>query len=62
MTYDGVHPNSKAYKIMADTLKKKIDISDGIYVLNIDGYIGESVCKEIEYAQLHGKEVVYHCK
>ena len=40
---------------------QKIDISDGIYVLNIDGYIGESVRKEIVYAQQHGKEVIYHC-
>ena len=39
----------------------KIDISDGIYVLNIGGYIGESVRKEIDYAQQHGKEVIYHC-
>ena len=38
----------------------KIDISDGIYVLNIDGYIGESVRKEIDYAEQHGKEVIYH--
>ena len=40
---------------------RKIDISDGIYVLNIDGYIGESVRKEIDYARQHGKEVIYHC-
>ena len=40
---------------------QKIDISDGIYVLNIDGYVGESVRKEIVYAQQHGKEVIYHC-
>lgn len=39
---------------------KKIDISDGIYVVNIDGYIGESVKKEIEYAKQHNKEVLYH--
>lgn len=41
---------------------KKIDISDGIYVVNIDGYIGESVKKEIEYAKQHNKEVLYHEK
>ena len=41
---------------------QKIDISDGIYVVNIGGYIGESVRREIEYAQLHGKEIVYHCR
>ena len=40
---------------------KKIDLSDGIYVVNIDGYIGESVSKEIEYARMRGKEVIYHC-
>ena len=41
---------------------QKIDISDGIYVLNIDGYIGTSVRKKIDYAQMHGKEVIYHYK
>ena len=28
--------------------------------MNIDGYIGEAVKKEIEYAEKHEKEVVYH--
>jgi len=40
---------------------QKIDISDGICVLNVGGYIGESVRNKIAYAQLHGKEIVYHC-
>lgn len=40
---------------------KKIDLSNGIYVVNIDGYIGESVSKEIEYARSKGKEILYHC-
>lgn len=39
---------------------KKIDLSDIIYVLDIDGYIGESVKKEIEYAKKTEKEVIYH--
>ena len=26
----------------------------------MDGYIGTSVKKEIEYAERHGKEVLYH--
>lgn len=37
----------------------KIDMSDGIYVVNIDGYIGESVKKEIEYAKNNNKEIIY---
>lgn len=38
----------------------KIDISDAIYVVNIGGYIGYSTRKEIEYAKLNGKQVIYH--
>ncbi len=41
---------------------RKIDMSDGIYVVNINGYIGESVSEEIKYAQNAGKEILYHCK
>lgn len=39
---------------------KKIDLSDGIYVINIDNYLGDSVKKEIEYARRHNKEIIYH--
>jgi len=39
---------------------KKIDISDAIYVVNIDGYIGNSTRNEINYALSKGKEVIYH--
>ncbi len=42
--------------------KKKIDISDAIYVVNIDGYIGSSTKNEIEYATKNGKEIIYHEK
>ena len=40
---------------------RKIDISEGIYVLNIDGYIGASAASEIQYAEQNGKEILYHC-
>ena len=39
---------------------KKIDMSDAIYVVNIDGYIGNSTNNEIEYAKSKGKEIIYH--
>jgi hypothetical protein len=39
--------------------KRKIDLSDEVYVLNIGGYIGESTRSEIDYAGTHGKPVVY---
>ena len=39
---------------------KKIDISDAIYVVNINGYIGSSTQNEINYALKSHKEVIYH--
>lgn len=39
---------------------RKIDLSDGIYVVNPGGYIGEAVRKEIAYAKEKGKEIRYH--
>ncbi|GAX47561.1 hypothetical protein [Pseudolactococcus reticulitermitis] len=39
--------------------KQKIALSDAIYVVNVDGYIGESTQSEIEYARAIGKEVLF---
>ncbi len=38
---------------------RKIDVSDKIFVLNVDGYIGESTRHEIDYAKATGKPVEY---
>ena len=38
---------------------KKIDLSDAIFVINKNGYIGEAVKKEIEYAKNKNKEIIY---
>lgn len=38
----------------------KINISDGIYVINPGGYIGDSTKKEIDYAQSKGKTVRFY--
>lgn len=37
---------------------KKIEISDAIYIVNVDGYIGESTKNEIEYARSLNKEIL----
>lgn len=39
--------------------KKRIDLADAIFVVNKDGYIGDSVQKEIESAKASGKKVIY---
>jgi len=47
-------------KIMLDDMhKRKIDMADSIYVVNVNGYIGESTKSEIEYALAHDKKVNY---
>ena len=38
---------------------KKIDPSDAIFVINKNGYIGDSVKNEIEHAKKTNKEVIY---
>ncbi|MBQ7337015.1 MAG: hypothetical protein IJW40_01020 [Clostridia bacterium] len=37
----------------------RIDLADAIYVVNVDGYIGEAVKREIAYATAKGKEILY---
>ena len=47
-------------KIMLDDMhKRKIDMADEIFVINVDGYIGESTRSEIEYARKNGKIIRY---
>lgn len=46
-------------QILANLHYNKIKISDAIYVVNVNGYIGSSTSKEIEYAKKLGKEVMY---
>lgn len=47
-------------KVMLDDIhKRKIDMSDEIYVINKNGYIGESTKGEIEYAIKTGKGINY---
>ncbi len=46
-------------QILADLHYKKIEISDAIYVVNVNGYIGNSTSKEIEQAKKLGKEIMY---
>ncbi len=47
-------------KIMLDEIHKaKIDMSDEIFVINVNGYIGESTRSEINYAREHNKKVRY---
>ena len=48
-------------EMLDDMHKRKIDMSDGIFVINPGDYIGSSTKSEIEYARRTGKEINYLC-
>ena len=50
---------TKTKEMLDDMHKRKIDLSDEIFVINVGGYIGESTKSEIEYAKATGKKVNY---
>jgi hypothetical protein len=47
-------------EMLDDMHKRKIDMADEIYVINVDGYIGSSTQSEIEYAKSKGKLIRYY--
>jgi hypothetical protein len=50
---------TKTKEMLDDMHKRKIDMADAIFVINVGGYVGSSTKSEIEYAITHGKEVRY---
>ena len=46
-------------KMLDEMHKRKIDMADEIFVINVNGYIGESTKSEIEYAIKNKKKVNY---
>ena len=50
---------TKTKEMLDDMHKRKIDMADEIFVINVGGYIGESTKSEIKYAKKTGKVVNY---
>ena len=50
---------NKTKEMLDDMHKRKIDMADEIFVINVGGYIGSSTKSEIEYATKTGKKVNY---
>lgn len=46
-------------EMLDDMHKRKIDMAEAIFVINVGGYIGSSTRSEIEYAKSKGKNVLY---
>jgi len=59
--WDGMDEGTagKTKKMLDEMHKRKIDMADSIFVINVGGYIGDSTKSEIEYAIAHGKKVEY---
>ncbi len=57
---EGIEYSPEMAKHLWDLHLYKIDISDGIFVIDVGGYIGDSTKKEIEYAEEKGKDVRYY--
>ena len=50
--------NEGTKEMLDDMHKRKIDMADAIYVINVGGYVGSSTRSEIEYARKNGKEIL----
>ena len=50
---------TKTKEMLDDMHKRKIDMADEIYVINVGGYVGDSTKSEINYAKQTGKKVNY---
>ena len=48
---------SATKRMLDDMHRRKIDMADEIFVIDVDGYIGDSTRGEIEYARRRGKGV-----
>lgn len=56
---DRINPTPEQKKLLDQVHFWKIDNSDEIFVLDVDGYIGESTRNEIYHAMNTGKNVRY---
>lgn len=59
--WDGMKEGSCSHtkQMLDDMHKRKIDMADEIFVIDVGGYIGESTRSEIEYANNKGLTVNY---
>ena len=46
-------------QLLGEIHLRKIDMADEIFVIDVDGYVGDSTRQEIEYATQAGKAIRY---
>ncbi|MDQ0901186.1 hypothetical protein [Paenibacillus sp. V4I7] len=57
---DGFKITEEQAELLGNMHFRKIDISDEIFVIDVDGYIGNSTRREIQYAEEKGKAIRYY--
>lgn len=57
---EGIKITEEQAELFEQMHYEKINMSDEIFVIDVNGYIGNSTRKEIEYAKLHGKLIRYY--
>ena len=57
--YDNIKLSEDQLNMLADIQNKKIEMADEIFVINKNGYIGNSTKTEIEFAKSLGKKINY---
>ena len=59
---EGTHLSAEMMQQLVEMHMQKIDMSDSIFVINVDGYIGESTYNEIMHAADIGIDIGFLCK
>ncbi len=54
---NNLYIDDETNEMLLNIQKAKIDISDCVFIINVNDYIGENTKKEIEYALIHNKEI-----
>jgi nucleoside 2-deoxyribosyltransferase len=57
---EGIEITQEQEELFAKIHFRKIDLADEIFIIDVNGYIGNSTRKEIEYATQAGKPVRYY--
>jgi len=57
--HDGDEITEEQKRELDDLHFAKIRMSDGVYIVNVGGYVGESTGREIEYARQLGKLITH---
>lgn len=57
--YDIIKLSEDQLNMLSDIQNKKIEMADEIFVINKNGYIGDSTKTEIEFAKSLGKKINY---